>query len=626
MYDYQRIKEKIYINRGAGTSELLKDKQSSDLEAKELTRLFKTERATRLFDEEEVILEDLTIQQRLIHLGLAENGHIFKGTFLCLGKRNQIQTISHSATESKFIVFKGTERTHILALETLNGNIIQQYEKMMMLLRTHIPLGRDREKNEDIYEIPMIALREFVTNAFVHRNYSHTVQSYIQIEIYDDRIEIKSPGHLPPTVNVHKIEGTVFVNPTIAAIFHLYQYIERGGTGINTAQTALKEHRLASATIENIDSPTMVKVTIQRNVYVPNGNGKTRTIPRFLTQNPFISEIVVGFEVDLAAIKKQLFEENIPLLFINGQAGVGKTMFAAQYYNTFQNAYTHTAWVSNEGNIAQALLSHLTEPLGLNFNNNATESERLEILLRGLANLEKLCLLVIDGVDDLADLEKNYTYLRRCPNVHLLLTTRLAAFNHATFYTVKSLSESEALILFKSYYSKLKANETPLFAQIYAIVDGNTLILELLAKNIFLFNRLRQHYTLSDVLTDLQTKGILALSKTQNVQVDYHAKNNIREAKPEDIIETMYDLSELTPSETTLLGIFAGLHTDFPIEKISFETLESVLPKGTQIDLEKNLLNLVQKGWIEHDESAETFRCNPIIQAIVRKKEKATPQ
>ena len=262
--EYNAIKKKILLNRGAGTSELLKDKNTDDLDEKELNRFFKMERIIQSFDEEELTMEDLTIQKRLIYLGLAENGHIFKGTFLCLGKRNQIQTISHSATESKFIIFKGTNRAHIALLETLNGNILRQYEKMMMLLRIHIPLGRDREKNEDIYEIPMIAIREFISNAFVHRDYSHSVQSYIQVEMYDDRIEIKSPGHLPPNVNVNKIEGTVLINPTIAAVFHLYKFIERAGTGINISQLSLQEHGLKPAIIENVDNPKMVKVTIYR--------------------------------------------------------------------------------------------------------------------------------------------------------------------------------------------------------------------------------------------------------------------------------------------------------------------------------------------------------------------------
>jgi len=265
--DYKKITEKIGVNRGIGTSELLKNKTLGDLDEKELTRLFEKERVFELFDMNGVNMENLSLHERLVQLSLAENGHIFKGTFLCLGKRNQIQTICPTATESKFILFKGIERDIILDLKTLNGNIIQQFEAMMMLLRKHIPLGRDRAKSEDVYEIPIIAVREFAANAFVHRDYGSEVKSYIQIELYDDRLEIKSPGHLPKNLDVSKIEATVLVNPVIAAIFHLYKHIERAGTGIRVAQQALQSQGLKSARIENIDHPNMVKVTIFRNMH-----------------------------------------------------------------------------------------------------------------------------------------------------------------------------------------------------------------------------------------------------------------------------------------------------------------------------------------------------------------------
>ncbi|MBL7796720.1 MAG: hypothetical protein JNJ90_09475 [Saprospiraceae bacterium] len=264
--DYKKITEKIGVNRGVGTSELLKNKSLDDLDEKELTRLFAKERVVELFDTNEINMEDLSEHERLVYLSLAENGHIFKGTFLCLGKRNQIQTICPTATESKFILFKGVERDIILDLKTLTGNTIQQYESMMMLLRKHIPLGRDRAMSEDVYEIPIVAVREFVANAFVHRDYSDVVKSYIQVELYDDRLEIKSPGHLPKNLDVSRIEATVLVNPVIAAIFHLYKHIERAGTGIRVAQQALQAQGLKPARIENIEHPNMVKVTLYRNV------------------------------------------------------------------------------------------------------------------------------------------------------------------------------------------------------------------------------------------------------------------------------------------------------------------------------------------------------------------------
>ena len=48
---------------------------------------------------------------------------------------------------------------------------------------------------QDVYEIPPDAIRELIVNAIVHRSYID--HSSIQIAIYDDRLEITSPGRLP---------------------------------------------------------------------------------------------------------------------------------------------------------------------------------------------------------------------------------------------------------------------------------------------------------------------------------------------------------------------------------------------------------------------------------------------
>ena len=48
---------------------------------------------------------------------------------------------------------------------------------------------------QDVYEIPPEAIRELIVNAVVHRSYID--HSSIQIAIYDDRLEITSPGLFP---------------------------------------------------------------------------------------------------------------------------------------------------------------------------------------------------------------------------------------------------------------------------------------------------------------------------------------------------------------------------------------------------------------------------------------------
>ena len=88
-------------------------------------------------------------------------------------------------------------------------------------------------------EIPRVVFEEIIVNALVHRNYF--VDAPIRILIFDDRVEIISPGSLPNHLTVEKIlaGNTNIRNPILAS------YVARGllpywglGSGIRRMQSA----------------------------------------------------------------------------------------------------------------------------------------------------------------------------------------------------------------------------------------------------------------------------------------------------------------------------------------------------------------------------------------------------
>ena len=86
---------------------------------------------------------------------------------------------------------------------------------------------------EEAYEFPIVALREGLINAVVHRDYS-IHGSDIKIGIYDDRVEIISPGMLPFGVVFEDIlDGVSHLrNKVIGMVFKELGLIEQWGTGI----------------------------------------------------------------------------------------------------------------------------------------------------------------------------------------------------------------------------------------------------------------------------------------------------------------------------------------------------------------------------------------------------------
>ncbi|MGE3534698.1 MAG: RNA-binding domain-containing protein, partial [Parachlamydiales bacterium] len=89
-------------------------------------------------------------------------------------------------------------------------------------------------KREEQLEIPETALREILLNAIVHRNYH--IQAPTKIAIYDNRIEIFSPGVFPGPLDPHNLKlGLTYIrNRVICKTFREAGYIEILGSGFIT--------------------------------------------------------------------------------------------------------------------------------------------------------------------------------------------------------------------------------------------------------------------------------------------------------------------------------------------------------------------------------------------------------
>ena len=57
---------------------------------------------------------------------------------------------------------------------------------------------------KDIYELPPDSIRELIINAVINCSFLQT--SHVQVAIYDDRLEITSPGGLMPGVTVGRMK------------------------------------------------------------------------------------------------------------------------------------------------------------------------------------------------------------------------------------------------------------------------------------------------------------------------------------------------------------------------------------------------------------------------------------
>lgn len=106
------------------------------------------------------------------------------------------------------------------------------------LMRPHHIKGTGPEVK---VEIPVEVLREALINAFAHRDY--TISSPVRVIIYNDRIEIRTPGSLPNTVDIDALKFGVHVlrNPSIYNIFLKVGLVTDAGSGIPRMVRLLKQ-------------------------------------------------------------------------------------------------------------------------------------------------------------------------------------------------------------------------------------------------------------------------------------------------------------------------------------------------------------------------------------------------
>ena len=77
-----------------------------------------------------------------------------------------------------------------------DGPLLEQIDGAYKFVLEHINMAIEINGivHDEIYELPIQAIRELIINAVIHRNYM--MNSSVQVAVYDDRVEISSPGSL----------------------------------------------------------------------------------------------------------------------------------------------------------------------------------------------------------------------------------------------------------------------------------------------------------------------------------------------------------------------------------------------------------------------------------------------
>lgn len=167
-------------------------------------------------------------------------------------------------SKTQCAVFKGTDRSVFLDKREYTGPLYEQINEALNFVLRNIRLGAKIEglQRKEAYELPVEAIREMLVNAHCHRNM--TDESCVQVAIYDDRLEVISPGGLYNGLTFEEaLQGhSKLRNRAIANIFNQIGLIEAWGTGLQRIQNAAREYGLPDP--EFIEMPETFRVNLFR--------------------------------------------------------------------------------------------------------------------------------------------------------------------------------------------------------------------------------------------------------------------------------------------------------------------------------------------------------------------------
>jgi len=168
-------------------------------------------------------------------------------------------------TSIKCARFKGTTMQVFLDKKEFNGDIFSNLENVILFLKNHLNLSAEINelKRKEEYEIPVVVLREVLLNAVIHRDYTRS--SDIKVAVYDDIVEIVSPGGLPNGLTIEEVYNgrSELRNKVIARVFKELGYVETWGSGIKRIINICEEKGIK---FELKDEGNFVSVVFHRNV------------------------------------------------------------------------------------------------------------------------------------------------------------------------------------------------------------------------------------------------------------------------------------------------------------------------------------------------------------------------
>ena len=209
-----------------------------------------------------------SIPEALFEIGATDRSGNPTMTGILLFGKNPQAFFPHSGVV--FVKFPGTEPRGddggigYGRRDEISGHLARVVERTWNVIYEEMRVGAkvSRLEREEVMEYPRFAVREAVVNAIAHRDY-RIMGRRIEVRMYEDRLEVISPGGLPGYMTLDNLVEEHFSrNPRLVSGLYQWGYIEELGLGIDQMIEDMVNAGHEPPTFEA--SPYQFKVTLYK--------------------------------------------------------------------------------------------------------------------------------------------------------------------------------------------------------------------------------------------------------------------------------------------------------------------------------------------------------------------------
>jgi len=225
-----------YLNKYASETNI--DSLSQDALQK-----FITESHRNYKPDSKAFLQELK-EMELLEFNENSNSYLPSGNAILLFGKNPRNKFPQAAIKAKVHYGDGETGT-----ETFKEALVLVPDKVDNWLKKVLPATIDRSnfKAKQIPSFPIPVIREAVINAIVHRDYTKE-GAKIQLDVYPDRIIVKSPGKPVPPITIEAMKNFTATsysrNKKLTFIFNEMAYMEESALGMDTFKSLREKYEL----------------------------------------------------------------------------------------------------------------------------------------------------------------------------------------------------------------------------------------------------------------------------------------------------------------------------------------------------------------------------------------------